>query len=143
MTPFTFARAGRSMAAMVVVGVVWAVLVAAWLWLDAAWWIVLGLGVFTLPALYDLALNPMAGLTLDDTELRWQSGARHVTLDLSEIDHMRLDTRLDFSVRATAMLRSGQKVRLPFEATPPHAAFETALEARGLRVKRYHFQLLQ
>ena len=61
----------------------------------------------------------------------------------SEIDHFRLDTRLDFSVRATVVLRSGRKIRLPFEATPPHQAFEDALTARGVTVKRFHFQLLQ
>ncbi|WP_370401835.1 hypothetical protein [Sulfitobacter sp. JB4-11] len=140
---FIFEQDGRRSLVALVLGVVWAVLAAAWLWMEAALWIVALLGAFTLPALRDLIRNPSAGLTLTDRDLTWHTGRYEGALDLSEVQHMRLDTRLDFSVRATAVLKSGRKIRLPFEATPPHRAFETALEARGLRVKRFHFQLMQ
>ena len=43
---------------------------AARIWLEAALWIVLVLGAFTLPALYDLYANPSAGLTLNDDARR-------------------------------------------------------------------------
>jgi hypothetical protein len=141
--PFAYSRTARSLTAGLVVAAVLLALLAAWLWLEAAPWIVAGLALFTLPALYDLAANPAAGLTLTDKDLSWHSGRRHAQVTLDEIDNLRLDTRLDFSVRASVVLRTGRKIRLPFEATPPHRAFEAALEARGVKVMRFHFQLMQ
>jgi len=141
--PFVFEQQARSRRTLLIVLAVWAVLIAAWLWLEAAWWIMAFLAAFTLPAIYDLIRNPKAGLRLEDQTLSWFSGRRHGTLELSEIDHIRLDTRLDFSVRITAVLTSGRKIRLPFECTPPHQAFEDALNAQGVKTQRHHFQLLQ
>ncbi|MGC1494293.1 MAG: hypothetical protein WA790_00680 [Sulfitobacter sp.] len=141
--PFVFEQQARNLKTLAIVCAVWLVLFAAWLWLDAALWIIAFLAAFTLPALYDLAANPASGLTLDDNTLSWFSGRRHAAVDLSEIDHIRLDTRLDFSVRVTAVLTSGRKIRLPFEATPPHVAFEETLNAQGIKTQRHHFQLLQ
>lgn len=140
---FTFHRQARSPRLAVLLAGIWAVLLYFYLALDAALWIVGILGLCTLPALADLIRNPSSGLTLSDAALSWHSGRRHADLALEEIDHMRLDTRLDFSVRATAVLCSGRKIRLPFEATPPHQAFEKALEARGIKTRRTHFQLMQ
>ena len=140
---FTHRHAGRSVKGAVIVAGVWALLASLWIFLDAAPWLVGILALFTLPALWDLIKNPAAGVTLTDTRLRWFTGPRDAVVAFSEIDHVRLDTRLDFSVRATVVLRSGRKIRLPFEATPPHRAFEDALTARGVTVKRFHFQLLQ
>lgn len=141
--PFVFTRSARSRATAIAVLGLWGVLLAAWLWLDAALWIVIPLALFGLPALYDLVADPKAGLRLEDDTISWFSGQRTATLALEEIDHMRLDTRLDFSVRASAVLKTGRKIRLPFESTPPHQAFEDALLARGLKVQRHHFQLFQ
>ncbi|MEM6890379.1 MAG: hypothetical protein AAF636_19930 [Pseudomonadota bacterium] len=138
-TPYVWVRSGRSLTGMVTVIAVWAALAAAYLMLDAAAWIVWGLAIFTLPALYDLIANPQAGLSLSENSLDWHSGRRHATLSRTEIDHLRLETRLDFSVRATAVLVSGRKVRLPFESTPPHQSLEAACQARGLRTERHHF----
>ena len=73
----------------------------------------------------------------------WFSGRRSGRVTTSEIDLVRLDTRLDFSVRVTLVLKNGEKVRLPFEATPPHAEFERELDPRGLKTRRTHFQLFQ
>lgn len=143
MPPFTHHAQGRSRTTALVLLASWAGLLGLWLGLGAAGWIVLALGAFTLPALADLIRNPTAHLRLDDTTLRWSSGRRQLRLRLAEIDHIRLDTRLDLSVRATAVLVSGARLRLPFECTPPHHAFEAALTARGVAVKRFHFQLLQ
>ncbi len=54
-----------------------------------------------------------------------------------------LDTRLDFSVRASVVLADGgRKIRLPYESTPPHKALEAALLARGIAVQRHHFSLI-
>ncbi len=141
--PFVFEYQARNRKTLITVCAVWAALFAAWLWLDAAPWIIAFLGAFTLPALYDLVANPASGLSLNAETLSWFSGRRHAELEISEIDRIRLDTRLDFSVRVTAVLKSGRKIRLPFEATPPHVAFEETLNAQGIKTERHHFQLIQ
>jgi hypothetical protein len=141
--PFLFEQQARSRKTLVIVIAVWLALIAAWIWLEAALWIVTFLATFTLPAVYDLIRNPKSGLRLDETNLSWFSGRRAATLDLSEIDLIRLDTRLDFSVRVTAQLNTGRKIRLPFECTPPHLALEDALEAHNVKTQRHHFQLMQ
>lgn len=128
---------------MAILIAVWAALLYLLIVLDAAPMIVAILAVFTLPALWDLVRNPLAGIDLSATHLRWFTGPRDAVIALSEIDHIRLDTRLDLSVRASIVLPSGRRIRMPFEATPPHQAFEDALTAQGVTVKRFHFQLLQ
>lgn len=140
---FTYRRAGRSRRGMVVLAAVWAVLLYLLIGLQAAPAVVAVLALFTLPALWDLIRNPLAGVDLDATRLRWFTGPRDAIIALSEVDHIRLDTRLDFSVRASVVLPSGRKIRIPFEATPPHETLETALATQGVTVKRFHFQLLQ
>ncbi|WP_299403978.1 hypothetical protein [uncultured Roseobacter sp.] len=140
--PFSFRRDGRNRATLWAVLAVWAVLLLAIIWVDAAPWLMGIIALFTLPALWDLYANPGAGLTFDDRQISWFSGKRTGVLAWSEVDHMRLDTRLDFSVRATAVLESGRKIRLPYEATPPHQALEDALHAIGIRTERHHFSLI-
>ncbi len=140
---YTFHAKGRSPRTALTVALIWAGLLALYLWLEASGWIMLFLALFTLPAVADLMRNPDSGLTLSDTALSWHTGRRHAEVALSEIDHVRMDTRLDFSVKVTLVLETGAKVRLPFEATPPHMAFEHALNARDIRTKRFHFQLMQ
>ncbi|OAN79400.1 hypothetical protein A8B82_08315 [Sulfitobacter sp. EhC04] len=142
-TVFSYRRAGRSLRGMSTLAGVWAVLLYLLIALEAAPVVVAILAVFTLPALWDLIRNPLAGIDLSATHLRWFTGPRDALVALTEVDHIRLDTRLDFSVRASIVLPNGRKVRVPFEATPPHQAFEDALTAQGVSVKRFHFQLLQ
>lgn len=124
------------------VGLVWAMLMAAYIWLDAALAVLLVLGAFTLPALYDLIINPRSSLTLDADTLRWQSGRQHAEIALSEIDHLRFDTRLDMSVRLSVVRPSGVKIRVPYPAAPPHAAFEALAKEAGLKTRRHHFSLM-
>jgi hypothetical protein len=145
MTPprFTFERSARTVSTAVVVALVWVVMMAAWFWLDAATWIVAIFALFTLPALIDLTRNPQSGLRLGADTLSWHSGRHSAEIAVQEIEHVRLDTRLDFSVRASVVLRTGRKVRLPFESTPPHQEFEDALTAAGIKTKRFHFHLFQ
>ena len=140
---FQFEQRARRPATLLTVLAVLTALWAAWVWLEAATGLVLLFAAFTLPAIVDLIRNPLAGLTLTAEALTWYSGRRTGSVSLTELDHVRLDTRLDFSVRATAVLDTGRKIRLPFEATPPHRQFEAALEAQGVTVKRFHFQLRQ
>lgn len=127
---------------MIAVGVTWALCLAGWALFDAALWIVGPILLFTLPALWDIWSGASAGTELTETGLRWFSGRRRLDLDLSEVDHVRLVTRPDLSVRAAVVLTSGRKLRLPAEATPPHREFEAALQARGIRTEGHHFTFL-
>ena len=137
-----FERQGRQPRAMLVLACVWAVLAFLYWRFDAAPWIVGLFAAFTLPALWDQIANPMAGMRFTKSHVNWNSGGRTAEILWSQVDHVRLDTRLDLSVRATFALVTGKRVRVPFEATPPVETLATALEARGVRVERHHFSLL-
>lgn len=140
--PYTYHSQGRRPATAFIIAVIWAALVAAYLWLDAAPYVVLLLGAFTLPALYDLVTDPRATLSLDDQHLRWNTPRQEAEIALSEIDHLRFDTRLDMSVRLTVVRPSGVKIRVPVPATPPHDLFEPIATEAGLKTMRHHFSLL-
>lgn len=139
---FTYRRNGRNRATLLAVLGVWFALIAAVGLVQASPWIVAVLGAFTLPALWDLYKNPASGLIFTPEALTWFTGTRTGTIAWREIDRVRLDTRLDFSVRASAVLHSGRKIRLPYESTPPNQLFEAALNARGIRTERLHFSLI-
>jgi len=139
---FHYETSGRSYRALVVLAGVYVGLLGAWLILDAAWWIVVFLALFTLPALWDFYTNRPAGLQLSDTRLEWWSGRGRAHMELSEIDHMRFDTRLDFSIRVSAVTPDKQRFRLPYDALPPHKEFEAECRSRGMKTERHHFSLL-
>ncbi|MGD9293992.1 MAG: hypothetical protein PVI41_03835 [Roseobacter sp.] len=139
---FTYRRNGRNRGTLLAVVSVWLALIAASALVQASLWIVAVLGAFTLPALWDLYKNPASGLTFTPDAMTWFTGQRTGTIAWRDIDRVRLDTRLDFSVRATAVLQSGRKIRLPYESTPPNQLFEAALNARGIRTERHHFSLI-
>lgn len=139
--PLLHRRQGRSRAALLTVGTVWAALVAA-IWLfEASPWLMGVLAFFTLPAVWELVSNPAAGLKLDDHRIMWFSGRREAEMMLSELSRVRMETRLDFSVRVTLIPKAGPKIRLPYECTPPHQLLEDALAARGIKTERHHFTL--
>jgi hypothetical protein len=140
--PFRFRRAGRNRATLWSVAAIWVALVAAVMLVEASPWLMGLVAALTLPALWELATNPAAGLDLTQTELGWFTGRRSGALARGEIARARLDTRLDFSVRATVVLTTGRKIRLPYECTPPHQAFEEALNGQGIRTERHHFSLI-
>lgn len=123
------------------VAAVWLALIAAYVVIEASPVILAIVALFTLPALWDLATNPLVRLSLTPQTLDWQRGKDKVTIPLNTIDHIRLDTRLDLSVRATVVLRSGQRLRLPPDTMPPHRPFEHALHAAGVSTLRHHFSL--
>ncbi|KPP88170.1 MAG: hypothetical protein HLUCCO07_13635 [Rhodobacteraceae bacterium HLUCCO07] len=133
---------GRSRAALIALAVTYGVLVALVLLIDMAWWIALGVALFTLPALWEFITDPRSTLTLDDRGLGWQTRTTGDTLPLALIDKVRFDTRLDLSVRVTLNLRDGRRIRLPHAATPPHRTFEDVLKAHGVRTERHHFSLI-
>lgn len=139
MTPLSYTRHGRSRATLLAILVVWVLLAAVWLLFDAAMWIIGLFALFTLPALFDLIRNPTSRLSLSDLGLSWQTRQQDISLPLSRIKMVRLDTRWDFSVRATIKLTDGQKLRLPQECLPPHRDFEAALNRYGITTERHHF----
>lgn len=138
---YTFTRQGRSPRTLAILIVIYAMLIGAIILIDAAWWLMGALALVTLPALWDLWQDPHAGICLDDDKLNWHTGRHAGTLGLTEINHIRFDTRWDFSVRVTVVLRDKTRVRLPYDTLPPHHAFETALAERGIRVERHHFRV--
>lgn len=139
---FSFRRQGRNRAALLTVAGIWAMLVVLTIAVEAAPWLMIGVALFTLPAVWELYKNPASGLDFMPDRLTWFTGRREAAIDWSEVDRFRLDTRLDFSVRATAVLKTGRKVRLPYECTPHHQLLEAALNARGIRTERHHFSLI-
>ena len=140
--PYTFSRRGRSWPTLLTLLGTWALLLVLLLRFEAALWLVALFFLFSLPAAWDLWSDRRAGLALGDRRIRWFSGNREADVRFDEVDHVRLVTRLDMSVRAALVLHTGRKVRLPAEATPPAAEFEAALAAHDLRAERHHFTFL-
>ena len=136
---YRFQRQGRSWRVALVVLLVLALLVAGTVLIDATPWITVPIALMTLPAFWDLATNPSAGLALDSDLLVWHSARRRAEARLDEIEYVRFDTRWDLSVRATLYLKTDKRVRLPQECLPPHKTLERELLARDMPVKRHHF----
>lgn len=140
--PYNFQSSGRRPATMITLALVWALIGVCVIWLDASLIIAGIFAVVTLPAAYDLIQNPQSSLTLDATHLRWNTPRQSAEIALSEIDHLRFDTRLDMSVRLTVVRPSGVKIRVPYPATPPHRVFEPLATKAGLKTMRQHFSLM-
>lgn len=140
--PYSYTSSGRRPATALTLVAVYGLLAAGYVFVNAAPVILGAVALFTLPALYDLAADPRATLTLDATHIRWHTPRQQAEIALSEIDHLRFDTRLDLSVRLTVVRPSGVKIRVPYPATPPHTTFEPLARAAGLRTRRHHFSLL-
>jgi hypothetical protein len=138
---FEFTRQGRSPRTVAILIALYTGLIGAIILIDAAWWLMTALALLSLPALWDLWRDPSAGVRLSADRLEWHTGRRRATLELQEIEHMRFDTRWDFSVRVTAVLQDGKQARLPYESLPPHRNFEKALVSKGVTVKRHHFKV--
>jgi hypothetical protein len=121
---------------------IWILLAVAMVRFDASVWMVWIGALATLPALYDLVTARVSLLRLTDAVLNWQSGKRNGSVTLQDIKTVRLDTRLDLSIKATLVLHTGSRLRLPLDVVPPAQAFEDTLRARGVAVERHHFRLV-
>ena len=141
MTAFTFTRQNRNQRTVLILIGVYAMLIALMILLNAVWWLMALLALTTLPALWDVIKDTSAGMELTDETLRWHTGQRRGQLKLSEVDRFRFDTRWDFSVRVSAVLKSDKRVRLPDESLPPHKQFEMVLNQAGFAVERHHFRV--
>jgi hypothetical protein len=71
-------------------------------------WLVGLIGLAASLAVWDFWRNPQAGLDVIPTALTWFSSRQTREFPLIEINRIRLETRLDFSVRVSVVLRSGQ-----------------------------------
>lgn len=136
---YRFFRHGRSAATLLAVAGWFAGLGLLWWLLAASPWLLALLALPVLPALMDLWRNPRSDLSLDRQQITWRSGSLQGSVKLTEISHVRLTTRWDFSVRATLVLTDGRHMRLPPQTTPPHAQLDAALAAHGIRTERHHF----
>ncbi len=121
---------------------VWLCCVLGVVILNVSLWIVGFVLVFTLPALWDMWTHAKAGLHLSDQTLAWYTGRAKADVALVEIDHIEFVTRLDFTVRVVVVLKTGGKLRLPQESTPPHKPLQDACESLNLRTERHHFATL-
>lgn len=129
---------GRSVKAAVVLVAIWGGLIAMWILLGAAPWIIALLMATTLPAAWEFAIAKPASFTLTPTMMRWQSGRAHGEVALDKIDSVRFETRLDWSVRVVILVPA-KRIVLPQDCVPPHRPLETALQSLGLRTTRHHF----
>ncbi|WP_171096863.1 MULTISPECIES: hypothetical protein [unclassified Ruegeria] len=138
---FEFTRQNRNQRTVTVLICIYAVLVGLIIVLDAAWWLMGLLALATLPALWDVAMDTRAGMSITDDKLSWYSGKREGSLALAEVKKFRFDTRWDFSVRVSAILKTDKRIRLPDESLPPHKQLEIVLQSAGFDVERHHFRV--
>ena len=110
--------------------------------IGTVWWIVVLVALISLPAALDVLLNVRSSLDLDDERLFWKNRSQEVTIPLFEIEKVRFDGRMDLSTRVTIVLRDGRKLRLPYDALPPHKELESELQSRDVRTERNAFTVL-
>jgi len=136
---FTYRAIGRNWTTLIVTLSVWVVLAFLLLRVEMAPRLAIIVFLFTLPAVYDLISARASGIKVNGDQIAWYAGKRDNSVAAHLIDHIKLDTRLDLSVRCTLVLSSGQKVKVPFEACSNHRALETQLHAHGYTTRRQHF----
>lgn len=105
-------------------------------------WVLVVMGLFVIPAVFDVLRNPQARFELTDTMIEWQSTTQHAQVPLSRLQKARFDTRLDMSVRVTFTLIDQSKMRIPQDTLPPHRILEAALKDHGIKTERHHFRVL-
>ena len=142
MTPFVFDRPPRAPASAVILLGLWAAVLLRWRLFEADPLVVALLLALTLPAALDYATGRRAGLRLDDRWLTWHSGRQEAEVALARIHCMRFERRLDLTMRVRVVTDAGKRIKIPQDALPPPAQFETALTARGIKVEQHPFSLL-
>lgn len=140
--PFVFHQSSRTLRTALILLLVWLALATLWLAVDAALWIVALLAAATLPALYDFVKARRAELMLDRSGLRWRSEAMSGEVPMAQIARVRLETRLDLSIRVRVMTVAGKRVTLPQDCVPPVEHLQAALDSYGIPHARHHFALL-
>ena len=141
MSDYLYEPQARSLRAQVAIAVWAAGLVAMRVVIDAAWVVLALLALPLVPAIIEQLRNPRRWLRLTDKAVIWHDGFSEQEVLLSRIEEVRLDTRLDMSVRARLTLHSKTKLRLPPTVTPRSEILEAELQARGVKVSRQHFRV--
>lgn len=139
---YTFQRHGRTRGTLIVLALVYAALFAAWLLLSVAGWIIVALIVFTLPAIWDLWSNPRSEIEITGAAISWSHGKISATIQKSEIQRIRVDLRLDRSIKLTLILKTGRKIRVTQPAIPPLQQLEDALTRFDYSYVKNPFSLL-
>ncbi|MEM9580526.1 MAG: hypothetical protein AAF891_07540 [Pseudomonadota bacterium] len=140
--PFVFRRSARRPKAILTLLVWWLGLALIYVGLNAHPGIIALLGLFTLPALYDIGAGNLAELRIDEKEIAWRSGRRAGDLPRGALKTVRLDTRLDFSLRMTLHTHQGQRLRLPYECVPRAQDLKDALTRQDIPFEHHHFALM-
>lgn len=138
MEDFTYESQGRTPKAIAAL-VAMLFVIAGLEYIGTVWWLVVLVALITLPTAIDVLINASARLELTETQLFWKNRSQEVTIPLHEIDKTRFDGRMDMSVRVSIVLKDGRKLRLPYDAMPPHKELEAALQARDVRTERHSF----
>ncbi len=133
---------GRSTTALIVLTSIYVTLAALIAFISLSPWIALVLALFTLPALWEFATDPLSNFTLTKHNMSWSTPTVNDELATALILRVRFDTRLDLSVKVTVLLKDGRKLRLPHACTPPHMELEEALKSLGIATERHHFSLI-
>lgn len=142
MTPFTFRRNARTRRAALTLLAIWSGIVAMWVLLDAADVLTALLLLATLPAALDFARGHVAELVLDASRIAWHSGRRSGEVALARLACVRLERRLDLTMRVRLVTDTGKRIPLPQDCVPDPAALEAALRDRGVAVERHPFSLV-
>ncbi|MEM0946926.1 MAG: hypothetical protein AAGK37_05940 [Pseudomonadota bacterium] len=136
---FRYERPARRPAGYAMVGLGLALLLALIFVFDAHPLLIAVTALAVSPALYEIIRGTNATLRVDDNKIAWTSGTRAGEVPLNQIDTARLATTLDFSQRATLILKNGTKLRLPPESLPPGRALDGECEKRGIAHRRSLF----
>lgn len=139
---FAHENRARTPRKLIIIAVIWAVVLGLYIVLDASWILVLLTWLATLPALYEMWLNKTASLCISEQEISWSSGRYKGRIAAADIAMVRLDTRLDFSLKMTLIGAEGGRLRLPFDVVPKAGPLEAALKTHGYPYQRHHFALL-
>lgn len=140
--PWRYEASARGPRAFVVLGLWWGALGLGIVAIDLALWIAIPLAAVTLPALWELIRGTKAWIEITPGGIGWGSGKREGFVARGEIDRLRFDTRLDFSLRLTIVTVGVSRIRLPYECIPRAARLKAALDAHGYPHEHHHFALL-
>lgn len=139
--PLTFTHHGRNPRTFMALAIA-VVILGGLKAIGTTTWILAILGIFAVPALIDVLLNPVSTFSLADGVLRWKSATQEAEMRTDQIRSARFDTRLDISVRATLTMVDGSKVRIPNDVLPSPDRLQATLEAYDIPVERHHFRVM-
>ena len=139
---YTYERRGRTITTAIVLALIYLILALGMVLLNLSQWIVAIAFVFTLPAFYDLISDVRSGMAISDQEISWFHSKTSAAIPTADIKRLRIDLRMDRSVKLTIELENGRKVRVAQPATPPLKELEAVLPKAGIEFRKNPFSLL-